>query len=105
MAGQHPRHDCNQAQAEGVIRFHGRQARRQHRPRHLATLRTGNRSAANPAPPRAHREKSAPHKGSIARRAQRCDRWRNKTCAVIVSPSHGGQSTLRALSSRRRACH
>jgi hypothetical protein len=62
MAGQHPRHDCNQAQAEGVIRFHGRQARRQHRPRHLATLRTGNRSAANPAPPRAHREKSAPHR-------------------------------------------
>jgi hypothetical protein len=41
MAGPHSRHDGNGAQAEGVIRFHGRQARRQHRRRHLATLTTG----------------------------------------------------------------
>ena len=43
-AGQHSR-DGYRAQAEGVIRFHGRQARRQHRQRHLATLRTGNRES------------------------------------------------------------
>jgi len=41
MAGQNSRHDGHRAQVEGVIRFDGRQARRQHHRRHLATLRTG----------------------------------------------------------------
>jgi hypothetical protein len=31
-------HDGHRAQAEGVLRFYGQQARRQHRRRHLATL-------------------------------------------------------------------
>ena len=37
MAGQNSRHDGHRAQVEGVIRFDGRQARRQHHRRHLAT--------------------------------------------------------------------
>jgi hypothetical protein len=39
-------HDGNGAQAEGVLCFHRRQARRQHRRRHLATLSTGDRHHA-----------------------------------------------------------
>ena len=42
LAGRHARHDGKRAQAEGVICFDERQARRQHRRRHLATLRAGN---------------------------------------------------------------
>jgi hypothetical protein len=43
MAGYHSGHDGNRAQAEGVLCFHGRQARRQHCRRYHATLSTGNR--------------------------------------------------------------
>ena len=38
LAGQHSGYVSHRAQAEGVIRLHGRQARRQHPRRHLAAI-------------------------------------------------------------------
>ena len=56
MASQHSGHDGNWAQAEGVVRLHGRRARRQHCRRYLATLSTCNRPHAMRPFPRSRDE-------------------------------------------------